>query len=63
MEIAKASSLRPLIYIGIGVLGFGLFLFFALLSYLLSPEINWIYDMLVGIPVTTGSFLILLGTR
>ncbi len=63
MSETKKSSLRLLTYIGIGILGFGLLLFWAFYWALLSNDINWFYVVIVGFPITIGSFLILLGTR
>lgn len=63
MSETKKSSLRLLIYIGIGILGFGLLVFWAFSWALLSNDINWMYLVIVGFPITIGSFLILLGTR
>jgi hypothetical protein len=63
MSETKKSSLRPLIFIGIGILGFGLFLLWAFSWALLSNYIDWIYVVIVGFPIIIGSFLILLGTK
>jgi hypothetical protein len=56
-----ASSLKLLIYVGIGILGFGMFLFFAMLPAIMSTYTDWIVTTIVGFPLTIGSFLIVLG--
>lgn len=58
---AETGSLKLLTYLGIAILGFGMFVLFATLPEVVSPYANWIVITIVGFPLTVGSFLIVLG--